>query len=168
VAACTGSAGNGSDGGAGARDVFVSTPCPSEAPSQGAACSGAASCPYGKACDQTISVCTGGFWENSPAVLEDGGECPLTPPDHGADCRLCAASGPCTYDSDCDLDAGVSVTAVCNAGTWKVASKDCPHKGVIADGGADVATDGEAGAQDAQDAGDAGGEAGDAHVEGGT
>jgi hypothetical protein len=137
-AACTSSAGNGADGGRdGGGDAIVSTPCPAAAPAQGASCSGAASCPYGTACNQTISVCTGGFWENSPAVLMDGGSCPPSPPAEGAACAICPSTGPCAYDTACEPDAGGTMTsAVCKGGAWSVTTTACPFDAGMSDAGA--------------------------------
>jgi hypothetical protein len=122
-------------------DVVATTPCPSAEPAHGSACEGAASCPYGQACSQTISVCTGGFWLNSPADITDGGECPATAPDPGADCTLCPSSGPCTYDANCEGDRGESATASCQAGAWSVTQTPCAHEGGIPEGGLEASSD---------------------------
>jgi hypothetical protein len=147
-----------SDGGSDGQDATVSTPCPKSQPAQGAACSGASSCSYGAACSQTISVCTGGFWENSPAVLADGGECPATVPANGADCSLCASVGACSYNASCELDGGTRAVASCTSGHWSVTSMLCPVDGGISDGSS---VDGADGAPDAEP------EGGDARAEGG-
>jgi hypothetical protein len=149
VSACNSSPSTGpGDGASDAKDGSVSTPCPSALPPQGGACSGGASCSYGEACNPTIAVCTGGFWENSPAVLADGGSCPMLAPAEGVECMLCAAVATCTYDSDCDEDGGSRITATCKSGTWTVASVACPlnagdagDAGPPADGGPDARAD---------------------------
>jgi hypothetical protein len=169
VSACNSSNSNGTgDAAGGGKDGLASTPCPSQAPSQGAACSGAASCAYGEACNQTVSVCTGGFWENSPAVVTEGGACPTSAPDPGAACALCE-SVTCTFDSDCDLDGGVRIAAKCTSGAWAVSKTDCPFDAGSPEAGP---TDGGDGG-DASDAGDASdgnadasSEGGDAHADG--
>jgi hypothetical protein len=137
IAACSSSSKSAGDAGMdGPSDAIVSTPCPGTAPAQGAACTGASSCPYGSACSQTVSVCTGGFWENSPAVVLDGGECPLSIPANGADCTICPSTGPCTYNTTCDPEAGASMaTASCTSGHWSVAMTLCPFDAGIPDVG---------------------------------
>jgi len=127
LVACSSTSKSGGDGGPdGASDAIVSTPCPSTPPKEGSACMGASSCPYGSGCDQTVSVCVGGFWENSSAPVTDGGTCPRTVPANGADCTMCPQAGPCTFNSTCDPEAGAaSAVASCTSGHWSVATTKC-------------------------------------------
>jgi hypothetical protein len=125
----------------GPSDAIVSTPCPSTPPKEGSACIGVSSCPYGSACNQTVSVCTGGFWESSQAVLMDGGMCPSTVPANGADCTICPQAGPCTYNSTCEPDAGPSsASASCTGGHWSVATTKCAFDASLPDVGPEDAT----------------------------
>jgi hypothetical protein len=165
LGACSSSSKTTEDAGEnGEGGLIVQADCPSVIPANGSSCTGAASCLYGTACDETSAVCTGARWIIGPDVAPDGGLCPTSAPDDGTTCPSCMVAKHCAYNPACDEDGGPTVTASCISmaagNAWKVVTDECePEHAADGEGGTVV----EAGAAEIVEAGDVGAsETGDA------